>query len=51
MMLEKMGYQVVTANDGQQALRYFEEAKQDTPFAFAIPDLTVPGGMGGKQTA
>ena len=50
-MLEHMGYQVKTASDGQQALElYIRAMLENTPFDAVIMDLTVPGGMGGKET-
>jgi two-component system cell cycle sensor histidine kinase/response regulator CckA len=50
-ILEHMGYQVKTTRDGRQALEMYSKALQDnTPFDAVIMDLTVPGGMGGKET-
>ena len=50
-MLDKMGYEVVTAQDGRAALNSFKEAlTAGHPFDVVILDLTVPGGMGGKET-
>jgi CheY-like chemotaxis protein len=50
-MLEHMGYQVKTASDGHQALElYIMAMLENTPFDAVIMDLTVPGGMGGKET-
>ncbi|MGE5397918.1 MAG: ATP-binding protein [Chitinophagales bacterium] len=49
-MLEKAGYRVQSARDGQEAVEKYWEAKQsETPFDAVIMDLTVPGGMGGKE--
>jgi PAS domain S-box-containing protein len=49
-MLEKMGYQVAVAPDGQAAVSIYQEALEtDKPFDAVILDLTVPGGMGGKE--
>jgi PAS domain S-box-containing protein len=49
-MLLTMGYEVESAGDGAQALALYTQA-QDTgdPFVTVILDLTVPGGMGGKE--
>jgi CheY-like chemotaxis protein len=45
-----MGCTVVDAKDGQEALRLFVETRDSPdPFAAVILDLTVPGGMGGKE--
>jgi len=50
-MFEHLGCQVKTASDGRQALEIYSKAMQDkTPFDAVILDLTVPGGMGGKET-
>jgi CheY-like chemotaxis protein len=50
-MLQKMGYQVVLAENGQQAVTLYQQALDDgKPFDAVILDLTVPGGMGGKET-
>jgi PAS domain S-box-containing protein len=51
VMLEKMGYEVTIAEDGQQTLALYREALDaGRPFDAVILDLTVPGGMGGKET-
>ncbi len=51
VMLQKMGYVVALAEDGRQALAMYREALEaDKPFDAVILDLTVPGGMGGKET-
>jgi PAS domain S-box-containing protein len=51
VMLPKMGYDVVLAQDGQAAIDiYKEELEVGNPFDAVILDLTVPGGMGGKET-
>ena len=50
-MLTMMGYDVVTSQDGAEAIERYQEAmKSDRPFNVVILDLTVPGGMGGKET-
>ena len=49
-MVETCGYGYQTARDGQEALQLFTEAqKKGSPFSAVILDLTVPGGMGGKD--
>jgi signal transduction histidine kinase/CheY-like chemotaxis protein len=51
-LLERCGYQVVIAKDGREAVICYEEAKKDgTPFDLVILDLTIPGGVGGKEAA
>lgn len=50
-MLEGAGYTVDCVDDGAQAISAFQEArKAGAPFKAAIFDLTIPGGMGGKET-
>ncbi len=50
-MLREMGYDVVTARDGSEALSLYHTAKDSgKPFDAVIMDLTIPGGMGGRQT-
>lgn len=49
-MLKHLGYEVVFALDGQQAIQLYTEAMQkDQRFDLVIMDLTIPGGMGGKE--
>ena len=49
-MLEIMGYDVVSAADGEEAVRlYIEAAGSGTPFDAVILDLSVQRGMGGKE--
>lgn len=50
IMLEHLGYRVSAVETGEQALIAYAEAKeQQQPFCAVIMDLTVPGGMGGKE--
>ncbi|HOD69716.1 MAG: Chemotaxis protein CheY [Deltaproteobacteria bacterium ADurb.BinA179] len=49
-MLDFLGYEVQVASDGAQALSMYREAMDaGKPFDAVIMDLTVPGGMGGKE--
>jgi CheY-like chemotaxis protein/anti-sigma regulatory factor (Ser/Thr protein kinase) len=49
-MLRQLGYEAHTANDGEEALALYLQAKNDGhPFDLVIMDLTVPGGMGGGE--
>ncbi|MCA1961824.1 MAG: PAS domain S-box protein, partial [Desulfomonile sp.] len=49
-ILEMLGYDVVTASDGSQAVELYRlEKDSDRPFDAIILDLTVPGGMGGRE--
>ncbi len=51
-LLRILGYEVECARDGEEALRLCATAKEaGRPFRLAILDLTVPGGMGGKEAA
>jgi PAS domain S-box-containing protein len=50
-MLKSLGFSVVSVQDGVEALRAFHEAWQaGRPFTAVILDLTIPGGMGGRET-
>ncbi len=50
-MLENMGYTVECAADGNEAIKLFAAANSAArPFDVVILDLTIPGGMGGKET-
>ena len=50
-MLVYLGYEVVFVADGSQAIeRYRESRESGASFDLVILDLTVPGGMGGKET-
>lgn len=49
-MLETMGYSVQYASDGSEALEMIRTATaRKEPFFAVIMDLTIPGGMGGKE--
>lgn len=49
-MLGTLGYQVEYAADGKEALEKYQEAKAEgAPYDLVIMDLTIPGGMGGKD--
>jgi PAS domain S-box-containing protein len=50
--LEDMGYRVVSARGGLEAISLFNRAQeQGEGFTAAILDLTIPGDLGGKSTA
>ena len=50
VMLERLGFEVVSAVDGHQALNlYARNMEAETPFIAVMMDLTVPGGMGGQE--
>lgn len=49
-LLEHIGYEVEVSLEGAQALRKYEDSKTGgKPFDLVIMDLTIPGGMGGRQ--
>ena len=49
-MLCQMGHKVLLAKDGMEAVRIYKESiDSDTPIDLIIMDLTIPGGMGGKE--
>ncbi len=49
-ILKSVGYEVQFAKDGQEMLdKYAAARNDDAPFDAVIMDLTIPGGMGGKE--
>jgi PAS domain S-box-containing protein len=51
-MLESFGYTVVVTENGKDTLEAFTYEKENgREFAAVILDLTIPGGMGGKEVA
>jgi PAS domain S-box-containing protein len=49
-MLSLAGYTVELSADGAEALEKYQQAKKaGDPFNAVIMDLTIPGGMGGKE--
>ena len=49
--LEFAGYQVVSCGDGAEAVERYRSSYRSDPFDVVIMDLTIPGGMGGKEAA
>jgi len=50
-ILAHAGYQVGYANDGAEAIDCFIRAQESgKPYDAVILDLTIPGGMGGRET-
>ncbi len=50
-MLSHFGYEVAVCGEGGEALALYQEAMgAGAPFSAVIMDLTIPGGMGGKET-
>ncbi len=49
-LLVNLGYEVVVAGDGNEAIQSYEDAlAKGRPFDALIMDLTVPSGMGGVE--
>ncbi len=50
-MLTQIGYRSDVAADGREAIKMYQQAhKSPDPFDLVMLDLTVPGGLGGKET-
>jgi CheY-like chemotaxis protein len=50
-MLIHLGFEVDFANEGKEAVDLYKTALQaGQPYIATIVDLTIPGGMGGKET-
>ncbi|MCD4819837.1 MAG: response regulator [Candidatus Cloacimonetes bacterium] len=50
-MLSQLGHNVYISIDGSQAIKKYKEAYlSNDPFDVVIFDLTIPGGLGGKET-
>ena len=50
-LLSEVGYEVEVTGDGEEAIKRYAKAKElGHPFDAVILDLTIPGGMGGKET-
>ena len=47
----RKGYEVIHAEEGVRAIELYREAMgSSTPIDLLILDITIPGGMGGKET-
>lgn len=50
IMLETMGYEVEKVFDGEAAIQAYRAAlEMKSPYDLVIMDLTIPGGMGGRE--
>jgi len=50
-MLEKIGHSVIIAGEGREAIKLYEDRLDSAePVDLVIVDLTIPGGLGGKET-
>jgi len=51
-MLGQQGFAMTGVENGEQALEHYRRAREEgAPYAAVILDLTIPGGMGGRETA
>lgn len=51
-ILDSIGYEVQQASDGNEALALYSQAMEmEEAYDVVIIDLTIPGGMGGEETA
>jgi len=49
-LLRRFGFDVVCVADGEEVVRKYQEAQNNgAPFLLVMVDLTVPGGMGGRE--
>ncbi len=48
-LFDFMGFKVEKAENGSEAIRVYREAMKNEPFSAVVMDLTIPGGMGGKE--
>ena len=49
--LEFAGYRVESCGDGREAVERYRSSHGSDPFDVVIMDLTIPGGMGGREAA
>ena len=50
-ILMELGYEACCASDGAETIALYQDAaRSGRPFDAVIMDLTIPGGMGGKET-
>lgn len=50
MMLKHIGYNAASAEDGAEGIEIYKKSKESgEPFDAVLVDLTIPGGMGGKE--
>lgn len=50
--LKSLGHKVIQVTEGSQAVEIYEKLQTEgTPVDMVIVDLTVPAGMGGRETA
>ncbi len=50
-IFSSLGFEVNVSSDGNEAIKLYKYAKESgNPYNLVIMDLTVPGGLGGKET-
>lgn len=50
-VLKRIGYEAEAAKDGAEAIELYRKGMESgRPFDAVLMDLTIPGGMGGKET-
>lgn len=50
-LLTSHGFEVATSTDGKEAIAAYQQAMEaGEPYDVVLMDLTIPGGMGGKET-
>ena len=50
-MLRTLGFQVDLVRNGEEAIEKYKASYQEEKYILVIMDLTVPGKMGGKESA
>jgi two-component system cell cycle sensor histidine kinase/response regulator CckA len=51
ILLSSLGYEATVTRSGEETIeRYREALREGRPFKKVILDLTIPGGMGGRET-
>lgn len=49
-VLKRLGYEMKSVYNGDEALQAYQASiEEDKPYDVVIMDLTIPGGMGGKE--
>jgi PAS domain S-box-containing protein len=49
-LMTRLGLEFASASDGEEAIKRYRAAKESgRPFDLVVMDLTIPGGMGGKE--
>ena len=49
-ILKKLGFEIYPTAEGSETVREYKKSlKSSSPYNLVVLDLTVPGGMGGKE--